>query len=189
MVKVYPKIELQAQHIFKDSKGQRHTLNPAASMADVDKTPQEFDGTDRKVAAKIMEQLKAKTVKVTPADKAILESTLAAAPEAASAAEPEKGASQEDIETAKKEAAMEATSVANNANEKVVSTLKEKHKTALGDLKEKHKTALGDLKEKHKTALDGLRVDYQKAQKDLDANKTEIDGLKADLEEATKPPE
>ena len=131
MVKVYPKLELQAQHIFKDSAGKRLTLNPAETMDDVEKTPQEFDGEDPIVAAKILEQLDAKTVKVSKGDRKILEDAVKNAGKVSG----DKGkATQKEIKTAVDEAVMEATAVANNAHKEAMDVLKAEHEKAMGAL-------------------------------------------------------
>jgi len=129
MIKVYPKIELQVMHIFKNSAGQRLTLQPAETMDDVGKTPQEFDGEDPVVAAKIMEQLEAKTVRVSKEDRKVLEKTLAAVPEDAED-EPESKATKKEV----KEAVSKAVEAADAEHEKAVEKLTADHAKALEKL-------------------------------------------------------
>ena len=140
MIKVYPKFELQTKYIFKDSNGQRQTLHPAETMADVEKTPQEFDGEDPRVAAKILEQLEAKTVKVSKDDIKILEATVKNVAKGAKDSDskgkaPAKNEITEAVETAKREERIQATAIANNANKEIMDALKTEHKVAMDALK------------------------------------------------------
>ena len=134
MIKVYPKYDpkhldrsLITQHIFKDSKGKRHTLNPAEKMEDVGKVPQEFDGEDFAVATKIMNQLDAKTVTVSKDDRKILEATLKAGDGTSGEGETEKKSSKKDI----KEAVAGALAEADEAHEAAMSKLQADHDKAL----------------------------------------------------------
>ncbi len=133
MVKVYPKLELQAQHNFKDSAGERQVLHPAETMADVEKTPQKFNGEDPIVAAKILEQLDAKTVKVNKEDRKILEATVKNAPKAEDS-DGGKAPAKKEIKTAVAEAVIEANAKSNNEHKEAMDALEAEHKEALDKL-------------------------------------------------------
>ncbi len=77
MINVVPTPALTVNYIFPNSKGERQSLHPAESLESKD--PQVFDESDPVVAKKILGQIKAKTVKVDKADKALLNATIARA--------------------------------------------------------------------------------------------------------------
>lgn len=77
MIDVFPKPELTVNYIFSDSQKKRQSLHPAESLDS--EVAQIFDESDPIVAAKILEQIGAKTVRVGKADKALLEETMARA--------------------------------------------------------------------------------------------------------------
>jgi len=73
---VYPTLDLQTAYIFKDSKGNRLMLSPAEKMDDIGKVAQEFDGEDPLVAALLLREVGAKTIKVSGDAKKLLKATV-----------------------------------------------------------------------------------------------------------------
>ncbi len=128
-MKAYPTIKLTTQYIFKDSKGRRFVLCPAETMADVDKTAQEFNGEDPAVAAEIMRHVQLKEVKVDPRDKALLKETIkqAEAEAAAAGEQPEGKSSKKDI----KAAVTDALAGADEKHEAGMKALQADHEKAL----------------------------------------------------------
>ncbi len=211
MIKVYPKIELVAQHIFRDSKGGRQTLNPAETMdnvvkamGDLDdkKAPQEFDGTDFKAATKIMEQLDAKTILVSKEDRAILNKTLAAGPAGESQANGgDATASKKEIKEAVKTAVDAAADDHAEALEKVNHEHAEELEKVTTDAADDHAEALAKANEDYAQALSKATNDAETAQNDaiaandakhetataelVEAHENVVDGLQEELKKAT----
>ena len=190
MVKVYPKIELITQYIFRDSKGGRQTLAPAETMDDVGKTPQEFDGTDFKVAIAIMEQLDAKTVKVSKEDRVILNQTLAAGQAGESQdAEGDAAATKKEI----KEAVKTAVDAADEDHAKALEKVNDEHAQALekattdaADKETGATNALAEANEGYGQALSKAANDAETAQNDaIAANDAKHEKAAAELAKET----
>ena len=214
MIKVFPKYDpdnldrsLTAQFIFKDSKGDRQTLNPAESMESLGKVAQDFDGEDYAVAFEIMKHVKAKTVTVSAGDKAILVATIKAGPADGSGEKPVKATkteireavaeTNEAHEIAMGKAADEAADAQTEAVKTAVAEAGKAHEQALGEAadaatdaqSEAVKEAVAEAGEEYLTAIDEVATqataDKEKALAEADeAHGKEIETLNAEHEQA-----
>lgn len=98
MINVFPREGLVKRYVFRDNSGNRLGINPAETLDDVDKTPQEFDETDPLVAAKLLSLAETKELKIEKADRDKLKDTVKQAKADAKRAQEAEDAKQAVIE-------------------------------------------------------------------------------------------